>query len=399
MFDKKLADLDASDIVRLVLDEVPEGRQLEYKRTLPGNTDADHKEFLADVTALANSAGGYIVYGVEDRRDERGRSTGLPARIVGLPSTKGDYEILRLSNMIRNGVEPRMFGVELRLIDPFEPSEHVVGGPVLVIRIPQSFAAPHMVMYKTTSRFYARTSAGKHALDVHEIRAAFALSESLPQRIREFRAERIARVLGSEGNGRLGPMRTVVLHLIPLAAFRPDHRFDLLGAAASPRAPLSATAPGGLTHSYNFDGHVIEFGSPDGSKPWAYDQLFRNGSIESASTSFVESERFDAEPFGAALLAFLDRTLEFYRAVDVDPPLFAMLSLLGFEQLAFGNGSGDPSPRRFDRSVYLMPELLIESFDANLPALLRPTLDHLWQIVGHSRCSLYDDLGQWRGRE
>jgi hypothetical protein len=30
-----------------------------------------------------------------------------------------------------------------------------------------------MVMYKNLSRFYSRTSAGKHQLDVHEIRPGF----------------------------------------------------------------------------------------------------------------------------------------------------------------------------------------------------------------------------------
>jgi len=36
-----------------------------------------------------------------------------------------------------------------------------------------------MVVFKQLSRFYSRSSAGKHRLDVGEIRAAFALSEEL----------------------------------------------------------------------------------------------------------------------------------------------------------------------------------------------------------------------------
>ena len=42
-----------------------EGRTLDYKRTLPGSTDEEKREFLADVSSFANAAGGDIVYGID----------------------------------------------------------------------------------------------------------------------------------------------------------------------------------------------------------------------------------------------------------------------------------------------------------------------------------------------
>jgi hypothetical protein len=57
-FSLPLHQIDAARLEALRVDGVREGRQLEYKETLPGNSDDDKKEFLADVSSFANAAGG-----------------------------------------------------------------------------------------------------------------------------------------------------------------------------------------------------------------------------------------------------------------------------------------------------------------------------------------------------
>lgn len=42
---------------------------LDYKRDLPGDKDAEKKEFLADVTSFANAGGGDIVFGIVEDAD------------------------------------------------------------------------------------------------------------------------------------------------------------------------------------------------------------------------------------------------------------------------------------------------------------------------------------------
>jgi len=77
--------------------------------------------------------------------------------------------------MIRDGIAPRIIGLQTKAIDGFSD------GCVIVIRIPKSWNYPHMVTYKNHSRFYSRNSAGKYPLDVTEIRSAFIASESLTE--------------------------------------------------------------------------------------------------------------------------------------------------------------------------------------------------------------------------
>ena len=135
------------------------------------------------VSAFANTAGGDLLLGVEA---VEGVATALP----GLDLDNPDGETLRLENMIRDGLEPRLPRVE---VCPVKIAEHRY---VLVVRVPRSWIAPHRV--RKNRQFYARNAAGAYPLDVGELRAAFTMSETVAARIRDFRTYRLARIHGRE---------------------------------------------------------------------------------------------------------------------------------------------------------------------------------------------------------
>jgi len=128
--------VDKTDVERFVAQAVTEGRTLDYKRDLPGSSDADGKEFLADISSFANSSGGYLIFGVDEERDANGKTTGVPAEAKGLLSTNAGAEIARLENMIRAGVAPRMAGIAAREIPG------LANGPAIVFRVPRSWVGP-----------------------------------------------------------------------------------------------------------------------------------------------------------------------------------------------------------------------------------------------------------------
>ena len=74
--------ISADDIVNLVANQTPERKTLEFKEKLPEGTDKAKKEFLADVCSFANAEGGYIVYGIRERRAADGQPTGIAEAIV-----------------------------------------------------------------------------------------------------------------------------------------------------------------------------------------------------------------------------------------------------------------------------------------------------------------------------
>ena len=74
-FENPLQDISLDDLQRLVTNAVSESRSIEYKQALPGTTNDDKKEFLADVSAFANAVGGDLLYGTDlpgDVRTNRG---------------------------------------------------------------------------------------------------------------------------------------------------------------------------------------------------------------------------------------------------------------------------------------------------------------------------------------
>jgi len=57
MIPKRLADISESDLLAPITEGVAEGRSIDYKRELPGNSDGDKKEFLADASSFSNTVG------------------------------------------------------------------------------------------------------------------------------------------------------------------------------------------------------------------------------------------------------------------------------------------------------------------------------------------------------
>ena len=95
---KPISAITKDDIQQLLVAAVRENRVIEYKRVLPGNSDSDKKEFLADVTSFANAGGGDILYGV-DAKD------GVPTDIPGLADFNEDKERLRLESSMLNAID------------------------------------------------------------------------------------------------------------------------------------------------------------------------------------------------------------------------------------------------------------------------------------------------------
>ena len=196
---KPIDQITKADIDALITDKRAEIKTLEYKMKLPDRTDEPTKEFLADISSFANAAGGDVIYGIEPAKDENGKANGEPKAIAPLAGQNPDETKLRLENSIRDGIAPKL-SVQVKVIEGWETDSK---GFVVLIRIPKSFAAPHMVTYKGTSRFFSRHSAGKCQLDVGEIRNAFLATDSQAERIKRFREDRLAKILADETPVRL----------------------------------------------------------------------------------------------------------------------------------------------------------------------------------------------------
>ncbi len=101
MIRKKLDTITEEDIEDLIVSEELESKTIEYKSELPSNTYESKKKFLASVVSFINTIGGDLIFGIQEDR-----STGKPSSHEGISLSNAEQEVLRLEQMIRNGIEP-----------------------------------------------------------------------------------------------------------------------------------------------------------------------------------------------------------------------------------------------------------------------------------------------------
>lgn len=246
MIPKEFDLITKDDIDALIHNKIPEGRTIEYKEHLPGGADEERREFLSDVSSFANAAGGDLIFGIREKRDENDKATGIPETAPGLAGVNPDAEKRRYEDILRASINPRIPSLRVRHIDGFTL------GPIILLRIQKSWAAPHMVIFKNLSRFFTRTSAGKHQLDVREIRAAFFASENIRAKVKQLRDGRLARILADETVIKLKAGPKIILHMVPLNFTDPTFMVDMLSFVEQPfrLRPLSAVQ---THHRINID--------------------------------------------------------------------------------------------------------------------------------------------------
>ncbi|MHC5824518.1 MAG: AlbA family DNA-binding domain-containing protein, partial [Nostoc sp.] len=305
-----------------------------------------------------------------------------------------DAEIRRLENIIRDGVAPRIVGLQTKAIDGF------ADGSVIVIRVPKSWNSPHMVTFKNHSRFYSRNSAGKYPLDVTEIRSAFIVSESLPERIRQFRTERIAKIIADETPVPLQSNPKIVLHVLALASLTSGISIDVNLAANNPSS-LQPITSSSWNQRYNFDG-IVKYSSIQPPTSSSYTQLFRNGAIEAVDARILtprdDKKRIPSVYYEEKLIDSLHKYLELQKNLELNPPIIIMLSLLGVKGYTMGvESSWLDQENPIDRDILIIPEIVLEDFSAKSSDILRPAFDAVWQACGWDCSKYYDDNGNWVG--
>ena len=175
MINKQIDKIELTDIEQLQSNAVLEGKTIEYKKQFPSNSDADRKEFLADISSFANTSGGDLIFGITEEN-------GSPKSIDGIEIENVDEEVRKYENIIRDGIEPRTIFVTRTI----NVSDKKI---IFVFRVNKSWIGPHRVIYKGHDKFYSRNSAGKYALDTNELKIAFTLSQTLVEQISKFKQE------------------------------------------------------------------------------------------------------------------------------------------------------------------------------------------------------------------
>src|SRR6266702_803898 len=186
MIGKNLDAIAEEDLRSLVTLGIAEGITLEFKQQLDLENKEEKREACKDVSALANTAGGRIVYGVVERKSH---GPGVAEALHPL-SDSGLRD--RLGNVLLSGIHPRP---RFRSVEV--PA--AAGGFYLVVEVYPSHAGDlHMVTGYDELRFYKRTDRGTYPMIEPEVREGYvriavsrmALDANLEKQVEEELRER-----------------------------------------------------------------------------------------------------------------------------------------------------------------------------------------------------------------
>jgi hypothetical protein len=394
--DKPFDSISADDILDLVPD-VAEGRRIDYKASLPEDGEKGVRSFLADVCALANSAGGFLLYGVGELRDETGVPTGIPDSVCGIGAANGDATIRAWQQRITQSIEPVVIGHRVRIVDGFGDQSRV-----MLVYVPKSLLGPHRVNYQGKKDFYVRHDRSNLPMDIGEIRQAFVEAREIPQRVDELRRLRISQILAGETPVELLPDTPIfACHVIPLSSFSPDAAVDVAGLQGHKSIDLMDQGAG--NGRLNADGFLFRCGM-DGDHCRCYAQVYRSGVIETAATfadvaSLRPGRRVPLLPSQwqeAGFIRTLSDAVGLLRDLNVPPPVYVGLALLRVRGMAMA------LPQRFfeqgqpiDKDLLIVPVVTSETLAEEPAGLLRPAFDAVWQASGYPASPYYGAAGNW----
>lgn len=397
MIPKNIEEIELQDLRYLIENKIIETKKMEYKSDFPGKEKKDKNYYdvlLQHICSFANTDGGDLIIGIEEKE-------GFPNSICGISTLNPDDEKLKIENKIRDGLEPRIIGTEIRSINLKDDKY------VFIIRVKKSWIGPHRV--RKNNHFYARNSAGKHTLDVGELRTAFTLSVDIANRIKNFRIERITQIYGDEGPVQLGNGIKVILHLIPLSAFASNIAFNIVELRQ--KGDLEIRPIG--THDYprssyyypinsriNLDG-IVWFNGSDNVKPYCFTQLYRSGIIESVKVLDEEENkgiRFDI--YEREIKSIVSFYLEQLKFIGVNVPIFLFLTFTGVmdRHLSFFISQPDnyENGHPIDRDIIQLPEQTIESYSEDIVEILRPLFYLVCNASGLLRSTNFAKDGKWK---
>jgi hypothetical protein len=209
----QISSMTESSLRELLALAIEEGPYLDYKQALSGETDKEAKrEFLKDVTAFANAAGGHLFLGIK----EPAAGATADDQLVGLEAA--DALARDLERIAASSIDPRIPGL---LIAPIPLAS---GKSCLVVHVPPSLRRPHMVTHAGHRSFYVRHSESSVPMTTHEIREAVLTSASAEGKARLFVERRLAEIREEIGE----QVPAFFLQAMPLIAL--ESPWDVLSA-------------------------------------------------------------------------------------------------------------------------------------------------------------------------
>ncbi len=386
---KKLSDLQAEDIQRLVSDQVQERDIVEYKRDMYGDSRDEKREMLKDITSMANHRGGYLAIGVAEDDD------GIPTSVVGIET--GNH-VERITSSCLDNIDKRIVGLDVNDI----PLSN--GRVVIVISIPESINAPHMVTHTGLNQCWKRHGRQKDKMTIDEIGEAFDRRLSNLNRLDKFLFTRKAEILESISDKTYMVISSSPAYLRDEVIFD-IHDHDLRGIITNP--PQLVRGMGNIScglpyPTINGLRANNQFSSPSGEPTEGeYIEVYSTGYIEygqliEPSTSITKDGDLGLIFASIYHTAYL---VNFMRLVESIYEAYLPLASLVFNFAIYNAKemrltiTNQRLTDKWSRQHLELGKFYTENFPEERKLLTKTICDRLWQAFHLERATVFDGNG------
>lgn len=391
----RLSDIKEQHLERLVHDQVQERDTIEYKKAMYGHSDEEKREMLKDISSMANHRGGYLIIGIEE--DEEG----IPTEAAGIEA--GNH-VERIMDSCLDKIDKRIVGLEIEDVSLSN------GRVIVIVSVPESMNAPHMVTFKGLNQFWKRHGRQKDKMTIDEIGEAFDKRLSNLNRLDRFLFTRKAEILESIGDKTYMVISSSPAYLRDEVIFD-IHDRDLRGTVQNP--PRLVKGMGDISCGQPYT--TINGLRADNRSPFYSDKPVEGDYIEIFSTGYIECGTlieyakpitqdedlglyFASEYHTAYIVNFMRLIEKIYEIYLPLTPLIVSFAIYN------ARGMWLATRGRYDKKVkWQKQHLELGKFYAeNLPEerkLLTKTIcDRLWQAFHQDRATVFDDAGTFQIR-
>jgi len=274
--EQSIHSLTLSDIQRLVSEQICESQRLEYKLEYWGTNDDGRREMLRDISAFANAYGGYVVIGIGTERGRGAGDSDCPSNVAGIPPL--DYAE-RISRSCRDNLDPICPGVDVVQI---QVEDNRI---IIVVKVPQSLAAPHMITFKGLNQFWQRHGTDKQPMSTNEVREIMLSRMHLEDGVIDLANKQLAKVESRAGGSPvLRLWSSPVTPMLTEIDVRDHQLREILGTQGDPYRHNCELAVGTLQPSLQGIQGVLSLGTNNQGM-----ELLRRGYLEFYTSRFVDS--------------------------------------------------------------------------------------------------------------
>lgn len=376
-----------ADIRSLISSEAREDRHLEFKSDWILKTEPGKREFLKAVSAFANTSGGDLVLGIKEDQ-------GTAKELVPLQIGDIDQCRLQIQDIIRTNIRPPLAGVQIDFV------ALPVGGHVVVVRVPKTWAGPHILNHNNDRRFYIRDDGGKRPMDFEEVEESFLSREAIAPRLRNFRMERCAAILNGDTPRQLAGHARAVLHVLPYSTMVRPGRFsarELFDRCKD----LQPICFGGHDRAFDLDG-ALSFQPHGTDAAVGYSLVFRSGAIEAVDAMILgalgdnSEKRVPGRGLEEALISCADSCVKTLVTLGIEFPMAIFLSFLNVRDYRMAVNVSPWGGRPMMRDNLYLPESVLDATPQSMATALFPLFNTLWNAFGYAQSSNYDSSGTWK---